>query len=593
LVLLVGTETEREEENLEEPTVPPVQAPPKGGRRGPLIAVIAVLVVVIVAISAYVALQAAPRAKFAVDLWYNNDGHYGDTETAVAAVLQNSIERCGRVEVTLKSDPWAVYRTNWVNGRMDLFLLGWYPDYFDSDDYVSPFLGIAGAKSLGSFYNNSQVDTWIREEQTTTDPTVRADRFSKVQDALAADVPYVPLWSGTAQVAYVSGVQNVVDATLHPVSVKWSIVNKPGATELKVSTNDKIISLDPASAYDFFSIEMINQIFDTLLVYDAKTATLLPGLATEVPTVANGGVSAEGKTYTYHLKAGVKFHDGTTLTSQIVKNSIDRVIRLDLGGSAAFLLYDVGGLTANHKGGSNTAAGVIDTPDAQTIVFHLVQPVSFFNDLMAFSVSAPVPSSYSATGEQPSTVGSVVGTGPYRLTGHTPNTQVVLEKFADYYGPNLYGAGIGTVPKMDKVTINIRSSAAALKQDIETKNVDVVFRTLTPADLADLQVRKGALGIAVDVGSSPQIRYLVFNVNRVQDVRARQAIAYSVDRSVIDSIVFLGQVTPLYSMLPPALPYSKPVFTSYGDANCGAANGLLAQLGFTVWLRGQLLARDT
>jgi len=48
-------------------------------------------------------------------------------------------------------------------------------------------------------------------------------------------------------------------------------VNKPGATTLNVSTSDKIITLDPASAYDFFSIEVINQVFDTLLVYDWKT----------------------------------------------------------------------------------------------------------------------------------------------------------------------------------------------------------------------------------------------------------------------------------------------------------------------------------
>jgi len=559
-----------------------------------VIAVIAIIVVAVVAISTYVVLSAAPRPKLQIELWYNNDGHYGDTETAVAAVLQNSIERCGKVTVTLKSDPWAVYRTNWVNGRMDVFLLGWYPDYFDSDDYISPFMGIAGAKSLGSFYNNSQVDQWVREEQTTSDPSIRTDRFSKIQDALAADVPYVPLWSGTAQVAYVAGVTNVEAATLHPVSIKWGIVNKASATELKVSTNDKIISLDPASAYDFFSIEVINQVFDTLLVYDATAATLIAGLATEVPTVANGGISADGRKYTFHLKPGVTFHDGTPLTSQIVKNSIDRVIRLDLGGSAAFLLYDVGGLTANHAGGSNTAAGVIETPDAQTVVFNLFQPVSFFNDLMAFSVSAPVAPSYSATGEQPSTVGSVIGTGPYRLTAHTPNTQVVLQEYAGYYGTNLYGSAIGPVPKMDQVTINIRASASALKQDIETKTVDVVFRTLTPADIDNLVGRQGELGITVSLGSSPQIRYLVFNVNRIPDVRVRQAIAYSVNRATIDDVVFLEQVTPLYSMLPPALPYSKPVFqTTYGDANCTAANALLAQLGHSVRMQSELVARDT
>ena len=555
----------------------------------------AIILIIVIVAAAYVVTSRAPPAtakpKYAIDLWYNNDGHYGATETAVALTLQNSIKECGRVQVTLKSDPWAVYKQNWVNQRMPMFLLGWYPDYFDSDDYVSPFLSVAGAKSLGSFYNNSQVDQWVTEEQTTTDPAVRADRFTKIQGALADDVPYVPLWSGNAQTAYVSGVRNV---ELHPVTFKWFIVDKPGTTQLNVSTSDRIISLDPASAYDFFSIEIINQVFDTLLVYDWKNATVVPGLATAVPTVANGGVSTDGKTYTYHLRPGLTFSDGTALNSTVVKRSIDRAIRLDLAGSAAFLLYDVGGLTANHLGKSNTAAGVIDTPDATTIVFNLLRPVSFFNELMAFSVAAPVPWTYSQTGEQPSTVGSVIGSGPYRMTQHVVNNLVVLDRNVGYYNANLYqSSGIGPIPIEDRVVINIRDSAAALRQDIETRTVDVVYRTLSPPDLAYLQANAGTLGITVKLGSSPQIRYLVFNVNLIPEKRIRQAIAHSVDRSAISSIVFLGQVTPLYSMVPPDLPFSSPVFQSqYGDARCTDANTLLAQLGYGIYFQDHLIATD-
>ena len=556
------------------------------------LAIIVVIVVALIVVAAAVALQSRPTQKLQVELWYNNDGHYGDTETALALVLQNSIEDCGKVSVTLKSDPWAVYRQNWANQRMELFLLGWYPDYFDSDNYISPFLTVSGAQSLGSFYNNSQVDQWILEEQT--DPSVRADRFQRIQDALAEDVPYLPLFTGVAQTAYVTGVKNV---ELHPVTFKWFIVDKPGATTLKVSTSDKIISLDPASAYDFFSIEIINQVFDTLLVYDWKTASLKPGLATEVPTVANGGISADGKTYTFHLRAGLTFHDGTPVTSTQVKNSINRAMRLDIAGSAAFLLYDVAALTADRTG-HDAEAGVIDTPDATTIVFKLYRPVSFFNDLMAFSVAAPVPDSYSQTGEQPSTVGSVIGTGPYELTQHVVNQLVVLQAaFATYYNANLYQAdGIGPIPVMGTVEINIRDSASALKQDIETKAVDVVFRTLTPVDLVDLQTRAAALGITVKLGASPQIRYLVFNVNLMPDKRVRQAIAYSVDRAAISQIVFLGAVSPLYSMIPAELPYSTAVFQSrYGDAQCTSANALLGPLGYSIGFQAKLvaMARET
>src|SRR3970040_24368 len=126
-------------------------------------ALVAVIVVVVIVGAALAIILTAPPRRLSVELWYNNDGHYGDTEDELAAVLQQSIQECGKIAVTLRSDPWAIYRENWVNQLMPVFLLGWYPDYFDSDDYISPFLSVAGARSLGSFYNDSQVDQWVVE----------------------------------------------------------------------------------------------------------------------------------------------------------------------------------------------------------------------------------------------------------------------------------------------------------------------------------------------------------------------------------------------------------------------------------------------
>ncbi len=511
---------------MAEPVAPP--APAAGGKKNrKWIVIVAILIVALLGVSAFAVLSAQPPKKVSIELWYNNDGHYGDTETAIALTLQNSIQSCGRVSITLKSDPWTVFKTNRAPSvqKMPLFLLGWYPDYLDTDDYTSPFLAKAGAASTGSFYNNTQVDDWIREAGSTTDPTIRQDRYQKVQNQLAEDVPYIPLFTTGAQVVYVNGVQNV---ELHPVSFKWFVVNKPGASVLNVSTSDKVISLDPADAYDYMSIEVINQVFDTLLVYDWKTSDLKPGLAVEVPTVANQGISAD----------------------------------------------------ADGKGKVNTAAGVIETPDPLTIKFHLFRPVSFFNALMAFSVSAPVPDSYSQTAKQPSTVGSVIGTGPYRLTTHVENSLVVLDKVTGYYNAQLYAAdGIAPIPYMSQVRLNIKESGAAVKQDIQTKAVDVAYRTISPSDLVDLQGKSSSLGITVKLSSSPVIRYLVFNVNTVPNKAVRQAIAYSVDRSALNQIVFLNTAAPLYSMVPPGLPYASPVFQpKYGDAQCANANSLLSQV---------------
>lgn len=570
-----------------------------------LYAVVAVIVVAIIVIGTVAVILSTPPRRYQVELWFNSDGHYGDTEDELATVLKNSIEVCGKVAVTLKSEIWADFRQSRNQGELPFFLLGWYPDYSDTDDYVSPFLASSGSPSFGSFYSNATMDQWILEEQTSTDPVVRATNFDLIQDKLAADVPYIPLFSGYAETAYINGMSDVI---LHPLMIKWFIADKAGSTEFNVSTSDDITSLDPALAYDFFSIEIVNQVFETLVTYEPYNATLAPGLATPIPTVANGGVSADGMTYTYHLRPGLVFSDGTELNASVVKRSIDRTIRINDAGGAAFLLWDTAKLGRDPTNGNNTAPGVIEVVDPLTIRFHLSAPVAFFNDIIAFSVSAVVPWDYNQNARQPDTVGSVYGSGPYKLTGYTPLQRFVLERNENYTTPGLYANfGIPAIPIEDKVTINLRTGGSvALANDLKasTKLADVVFRTLTPDDLADLQGQATSLGITVDIASSPFIRYLVFNVNpdkpvSITDVRIRQAIAYSVDRQAIDRDVFSNNVEPLYSLVPPGFafsePHYKPVFqTSYGDAQCANANAIWTQLGFGVSFSARdLVARDS
>src|SRR6267143_1401259 len=86
------------------------------------------------------------NGKLFIDLWYNSDGHYGDTEPSVALVVKTSLEKTGMVIVSLKSEPWAAYRNHVGNGALSFYLLGWYHDYLDADDYAAPFFGTSGAK---------------------------------------------------------------------------------------------------------------------------------------------------------------------------------------------------------------------------------------------------------------------------------------------------------------------------------------------------------------------------------------------------------------------------------------------------------------
>jgi hypothetical protein len=142
-------------------------------RKTLIIAAIVIIVLVIVGgIAAYVVLT--PPKKYSIELWYNSDGHYGSTEAALATTLKNSIESCGKVSVTLKSDIWASYRTLRNQGKLPFFLLGWYPDYYDTDDYISPFMASSGSPSFGSFYTNASVD------QSWTSSRRPVPRFARI-----------------------------------------------------------------------------------------------------------------------------------------------------------------------------------------------------------------------------------------------------------------------------------------------------------------------------------------------------------------------------------------------------------------------------
>ncbi len=553
-----------------------------------IIAVIVIAILAVGSVSAAFVYLLKP-AQFTIPLWYNSDGHYGDTEPTVAQVIASAIERTGKVNVQLKSEPWAQYTTDFGNGNLPFFLLGWYPDYFDADDYASPFLGTAGAASLGSEYSNSTMDNWLAWEAGNSSSTVRSQLFTQIQTQLANDVPYIPLWEGKASIVYKNGIGGVF---LHPVAFRYFFMsNTNNPNTLNVGTTDRIKSLDPAYAYDYFSIEIINQIFDTLLVYSPTDTTLLPGIATTVPTIANGLVSPDLKTWTYPLRSGVTFSDGTVLDSTVVKQSIIRAITLNLPGSAAFLLSQVGAL-GNTTSTANPAFTINIDANPTNVTFHLHQPVGFFNELMAFSVSAPVPTSgpsaYNMTGAQPTQLNKVIGSGPYKLTAYTQDQSLTLTKNPSYFGSTIYStSGFASVPIIGTVNIKSESTATQLKNDIVAGGIDMAYRTLNPQDITSLQIQASSLGLKVDFGSSPQIRYLVFNVKTApfNNVLLRRAIAYAVDRSLIINNVFNGQVDPLWSMIPTVMNYSIPVFQLiYGSVpNLTASGNLLAQFGLSIF----------
>ncbi len=146
---------------------------------------------------------------FAFDLWYTTS-HYGDAEVNQAEVLKAQLEKSPLVKVTLKTAEWATYKQQWDKKQMPVFLLGWYPDYIDPDDFSAVFTSTEASKGNGVYFSSKVWDDLYVTERTSADTKVRKAAFQKIQNLWTDDVPTIPLWQGSLYVFTKPNVDNVV-----------------------------------------------------------------------------------------------------------------------------------------------------------------------------------------------------------------------------------------------------------------------------------------------------------------------------------------------------------------------------------------------
>jgi peptide/nickel transport system substrate-binding protein len=152
--------------------------------------------------------------------------HYGPSTEDEANELKRQLESSGLFKVTLKSTEWDQYQTIYKQGAYDLFILGWFPDYPDGDDYLSPFMVDGGFFANG--YKNPKVDKLVAQEQGSSDPAKRQQIFGQLQDIAAKDVPFIPSWVGQNTAVYGSGMSGVA-STLDPSFIfRFWLVTKSG-----------------------------------------------------------------------------------------------------------------------------------------------------------------------------------------------------------------------------------------------------------------------------------------------------------------------------------------------------------------------------
>ncbi|MGA8845204.1 MAG: ABC transporter substrate-binding protein [Nocardioides sp.] len=142
--------------------------------------------------------------------------HYGPNAVDEANEFAGQLNDSGLFDVKLADAEWEEYQDLYKQNAYDLFILGWYPDFLDADNYLSPFIRDGGFFANG--YSNDQVNTLLDQELGETDEAARAEQIGELQDIVAEDVPLIPSWNGQ-NVAVATSKMSGVEETLDPTYV--------------------------------------------------------------------------------------------------------------------------------------------------------------------------------------------------------------------------------------------------------------------------------------------------------------------------------------------------------------------------------------
>ncbi len=332
----------------------------------------------------------------------------------------------------------------------------------------------------------------------------------------------------------------------------------PKKNTIIIGTTDTIASLDPGDAYATRDWELIKNVSEGLLRWKPGTTDMEPGLATDM-----GTISPDGLTYTFTLKDGIKFGDGTLLDAKMYAAQLNRL--LTIGPSCPNDVADVLAVPYLKS---------IEAPDAKTIVFTLKSPVSYFLQILATApYVASDPKTFPADKCVLFPTPPIYGVGPWYISSYTQKEQIVLD-------PNPYYTG-DLKPQVDEIIVRDYADPNTMALAVQSGEIDIAWRFLSPEQITSL---KSVTGLTVGIINGGAIRYLVINhtMAPTSDPNVDKAIASAIDRNEIADTVFGGNVSPLFSQIPPGFLGATEVFdTMYTSPNLDEAKKYLEDSGYS------------
>ena len=306
---------------------------------------------------------------------------------------------------------------------------------------------------------------------------------------------------------------------------------------------------DPAKTTESVVYTIDGLVFDTLVEAD-PTGKLVPSLAEK------WDVAADGLTYTFTLRSGVKFHDGSEMTSTDVKFTIDRI---------------VDPATKSPRRGVFSSVKEVTAPDPTTVVVTLSKPYAPLLNVLADVTASIVPKAVvEAKGDDFSD--APVGTGAFKWESWRRDTEIKLVANADYWQPDL--------PYLDGVMVSFNSDSNARAANVRSGTIDLLWNA--PPEL--YTVLKGDSAVQVIGGEgSTSFQYMLLNMAKApfSDVRVRQAIYNTLNREQIRTISRPDTTATLNAGFLPPGHWAELKTPVYATGDLDKAKALLADAGLS------------
>jgi len=327
---------------------------------------------------------------------------------------------------------------------------------------------------------------------------------------------------------------------IHPA---WASTPQKGGS-LIVCQPAEPLGLDPtANTAAAIDRVVFSNLYEGLVKVD-RDGKYVPGLATK------WDVSPDGKVYTFHLRKGVRFHNGEPFTSQVAKWNIERA---------------KGEGTVNPHPEYFRGIDKIETPDNHTLVLSLADVDALFIPHMAEGDAVMLPMKGHETAKS-----NPIGTGPFKFTKWVRGDRVEMVRNDSYWNPQL--------PYLDKVTFKFIGDPSAQMAALKAGDIDVIGYMLAPESVMELSNDKRFKAYAGT--TTGEVIMSTNNKAKPFDNKlVRQAMAHAIDRQMVITLVMFGYGTPIGSHWSPSTPYYRDL-TGKFPYNPEKAKALLAKAGY-------------